>query len=91
MQTLSYIIISLTALVLVFIVLIRLYKKSEHLRNMAEFYRDTHWEKEREEGVYCRVRMKEDPFYDKRHVREDEFNREINCIIKRFKKELVLI
>ena len=61
------------------------------LRTMAEFYRATHWTKEPEEGIYCRVSIKGDPLVDNGYVGGDKINREINSIIKRFKNDPELL
>lgn len=90
MHTLRYIIISLVVVVFTIIVLVRLYKRNVHLEEMAKFYRDRHcWEKE--EGGYCRVNFKDDPFIDKRITRMAKYEREIRDIIKKFKKDPKLL
>ena len=86
MHTLLYIIISL---VVVVFAIITIYKRSMHLEKMAKFYRDRHgWE---EEGIYCRVSYKDDPFIDKRITRAAKYEREIKDIINKFKKDPELL
>ena len=90
MQTFHYIVISLIVVVFAMIVLVRLYRRSVHLEEMAKFYRDRHWW-EKEEGVYCRVSFLDDPFIDKRITRTKKYEREIKDIVKKFKKDPKLL
>lgn len=90
MQTFHYIVISLVVVVFAMIVLVRLYRRSVHLEEMAKFYRDRHWW-EKEEGVYCRTSFMDDPFLDKRITRMARYEREIKDIIKKFKKDPKLL
>lgn len=87
---LYYIIISLVVVVLVIIVLVRLNRRKSHLEEMAKFYRNRHC-LEKEEGIYCRVSFKDDPFIDKRITRMAKYEREIRDMVKKFKKDPELL
>lgn len=87
MLTFCYIIILLIVVVLAIMVLLRLHRRTVHLRNMAEFYRDTHWWKEPKQGIYCEISIKDDPLADIGYISGDKIEGEIKEIIKRFKKD----
>lgn len=90
MQVLYYIFISIVVVVFAIIVLVRLYRRSLHLEEMAKFYRERHC-LEKEEGIYCRVSFKDDPFIDKRITRMAKYEREIRDIVNKFKKDPKLL